>query len=478
MSRQWPLPEGSYRVSSRFQGRVNPVTGAAEHHSGVDLACPDGTPFYACAGGTIKYIGPASGYGQWIVVDHPDSEGGGCSEYGHMWDAFATGLRAGQKVSAGQLLGYVGSNGQATGPHLHLTVWERAYGGRRIDPETWLAGAPHVPLGGGKAGVSSGGKAPEIGGSMTTSYVIDVSEHQNGMSLVQAGREGIVGAILRTTDGTYRDSCFQSHLADAKQAGMVTAAYHFCRRPNEGTTVAQQVEASVAVMGSSPQPMWLDVETPGGFSGSLVAQFKAEFERRGIHVIGAYSYVPYWEGQMAGGEPDSHQFGKFWVAAYPGGSGSPAAIYARNGGNAAARWDYPLGNQKPSMWQFTDRASVAGRQVDCSAFRGTKAQLQQLFTGGQTTGGEEGTMTVSEADRVIQYIKAFVGPIGSDVKDVREQMTGGRNAGQYPGWSLATVLANARKKGFKGLTVMECQAVLLVGTEDDIAAARAAAGTK
>lgn len=143
--RQWPLPEGSYKITSRFAGRINPVTGAPETHSGTDLAAPDGTPFYACAGGTIKYLGAATGYGRWLVIDHPDSEGGGCSEYGHMW-ADLPGLRVGQWVDRGQLIGHIGSNGQSTGPHLHLTVWERAYGGRRIDPETWLDGCPHPPL--------------------------------------------------------------------------------------------------------------------------------------------------------------------------------------------------------------------------------------------------------------------------------------------------------------------------------------------
>lgn len=143
MARQWPLPKGSFQITSRFAGRLNPVTGRPENHSGTDFAAPDGTPFYACASGTVQYIGSASGYGQWIVIDHPDSEGGGCTEYGHMWNAFATNLKQGQWVHSGQLIGYVGSNGESTGPHLHLTVWERGIGGKRIDPETWLSGSPY-----------------------------------------------------------------------------------------------------------------------------------------------------------------------------------------------------------------------------------------------------------------------------------------------------------------------------------------------
>lgn len=147
MARQWPMKKDSYTLTSGFGPRWG------THHSGLDFGAPDGTPFYACAGGTVKYIGPADGYGQWIVIDHPAGEGGGCTEYGHMWNAFATGLKVGDWVSAGQLIGFVGSNGQSTGPHLHLTVWEYAYGGKRIDPEVWLQNSPHP----GEVSVQSGG---------------------------------------------------------------------------------------------------------------------------------------------------------------------------------------------------------------------------------------------------------------------------------------------------------------------------------
>lgn len=176
MARQWPLPRGTFTITSRFAGRTNPVTGRPENHSGTDFAAPDGTPFYACAGGTVTHIGPASGYGQWIVIDHPDSEGGGATEYGHMWNAFATGLRVGSTVTAGQKIGYIGSNGQSTGPHLHLTVWRYARGGERVDPETWLYGRPYPPVGGGSvtggkpaAGLTAATLARAMGGSISTS---------------------------------------------------------------------------------------------------------------------------------------------------------------------------------------------------------------------------------------------------------------------------------------------------------------------
>ena len=142
-NRCWPLPKSKIRITSRFAGRTNPVTGRRESHSGTDFAAPDGTPFYAVADGTVQHVGPASGYGHMIVIDHPAEVGGGGSEYGHMWNAYATGLKVGDKVRKGQLLGYVGSNGQSTGAHLHLTIYERGYRSKRVDPETWLAGADY-----------------------------------------------------------------------------------------------------------------------------------------------------------------------------------------------------------------------------------------------------------------------------------------------------------------------------------------------
>jgi len=139
MARYWPLPNGSYSISSPFGQRGN------SFHYGVDFAAADGTKIYAAQGGTVAHIGPAQGFGQWIVLDHPASEGGGTTVYGHMWNAYATGLKQGQWVHAGQHIGYVGSNGQSSGPHLHFevhpTVWRA---GSQINPLPWLANAQHV----------------------------------------------------------------------------------------------------------------------------------------------------------------------------------------------------------------------------------------------------------------------------------------------------------------------------------------------
>ena len=413
-----PLAAGTYTVSSGFGARWGTT------HYGQDYACPIGTPLYAVADGIVvqgseRPQGSVSGFGSWIWLDCQASIGQDII-YGHV-DHGGILVQAGDRVIAGQIIGHSGNEGQSTGPHCHVECWSAPgrLGGAAHDPATFLADATEP----GAAIEPSTGGSPAM-----TIFGIDVSEHQDGMSLAQAKREGMSFAFIRTTDGTYRDSCYRSHLDDAESAGLVTAAYHFCRRPDEGTSVAQQVQASLDVMGEKVRPLWLDVETPGGFSGDLVAQFKAEFERRGVHVAGVYSYVPYWEGQM-GVEPDSHAFGPFWVAGYPvAPGGSPAQIYAALGGDGNRQWSHPLGNQQPSIWQFTDRATVAGHQVDANAFRGSADALQTLINGGEAATSEEDDMFTDDDRAALLDCRAMLQTLCA------QDMGDANITGPYGGW--------------------------------------------
>lgn len=411
-------------------------------HFGVDYGVAGGAggkPIYAIKDGTVIAAGPASGFGQWIRLDHPASVGGNESVYGHIIPE----VHAGQQVREGQRIGRINPDSSTNGgvaPHLHIEVYRytwvaparRVLGQTILDPQEVLRGARWP----GEAQPAQETK-PTKGGTL---FGVDVSEHQDGMSLAQAKREGIEFAIIRTTDGTHKDRCYRSHLEDAEGAGMLTAAYHYLRNPSEGTTIQQQVQASLEVMGSMKRPMWIDVETNAGLRAEHIRACKREFERRGVRVIGCYSYVPYWEGRITSGEPDSHEFGAFWVAAYGGNPrGKPRDIYP---GDNHRQWDYPLGNQKPALWQFGSNALVAGHAVDINAYRGTRAELGALFTGDKPK--EELSMAdiqkiLDHIDRKTEETKRYVDiritdPIGSDVKDIRQQITGGRDAGEYPGW--------------------------------------------
>lgn len=103
------------RISSGFSMRKHPISGQWKRHAGVDFAAATGTPIRAAGDGTIEFIGVQGGYGNFVVIKHWDKY---TTAYAHM-NGFARGMRKGSKVSQGQVIGYVGSTGWSTGPHLH-----------------------------------------------------------------------------------------------------------------------------------------------------------------------------------------------------------------------------------------------------------------------------------------------------------------------------------------------------------------------
>ncbi len=102
------------RVSSGFGGRDHPLHHKWAQHKGVDFAAPTGTKVFASGEGTVEFVGQQNGYGNLIILRHA---GGYSTYYAHL-SGFA-GLRDGQHVGQGEVIGYVGSTGWATGPHLH-----------------------------------------------------------------------------------------------------------------------------------------------------------------------------------------------------------------------------------------------------------------------------------------------------------------------------------------------------------------------
>nr|WP_198428105.1 M23 family metallopeptidase [Nocardia bovistercoris] len=143
LRRTLPLATGTFSISDTFGSRGG-------EHKGVDMAAPDGTPMFSVSDGRVVAAGPASGFGNWIVVDSVDTNGRSYSAvYGHMWDSGVL-VRVGDTVRAGQQIGLVGSAGQSSGPHLHFEIVPggRFTGGRQIDPMPWLDGAPTPDLGG------------------------------------------------------------------------------------------------------------------------------------------------------------------------------------------------------------------------------------------------------------------------------------------------------------------------------------------
>jgi murein DD-endopeptidase MepM/ murein hydrolase activator NlpD len=121
-----PVPGG---ISSPFGPRYHPILHYTRVHSGADMSAGSGTPIHACRSGVVVIAGSQGGYGNAVVIDHG---GGMATLYAHQ-SSIATSV--GAHVAAGQVIGYVGSTGMSTGPHLHFEV---RLSGNPVDPAPYL----------------------------------------------------------------------------------------------------------------------------------------------------------------------------------------------------------------------------------------------------------------------------------------------------------------------------------------------------
>lgn len=122
-------PLDAYRTSSNYGMRQHPVVGGLRAHKGIDLAAPTGTPIYATADGMVSKAEWFSSYGNFIAIQHgAELE----TRFGHL---SRIAVSAGQRVRKGDLIGYVGSTGRSTGPHLHYEV---RVDGQAVDPTPYM----------------------------------------------------------------------------------------------------------------------------------------------------------------------------------------------------------------------------------------------------------------------------------------------------------------------------------------------------
>ncbi|MHA6784040.1 M23 family metallopeptidase [Pseudonocardia saturnea] len=123
---------GDSAFAQPVTGRVTSLSGPrwGRTHNGLDVANAIGTPIFAVTDGVVEKSGPASGFGLWVVLRHPD---GTRSVYGHINRTY---VEVGQQVSAGAQIAEVGNRGFSTGPHLHLEIWDDD--GTKLDPTAWL----------------------------------------------------------------------------------------------------------------------------------------------------------------------------------------------------------------------------------------------------------------------------------------------------------------------------------------------------
>ncbi len=118
------------RISSGFGTRFHPIDKKTKFHGGIDIAVPKGTPVGAAAEGIVKFAGWKGGYGNLVIIEHPD---GTQTRYGHNDKLL---VAEGQKISAGEKISLSGSTGKSTGPHLHFEV---RINGKPVDPQKYLS---------------------------------------------------------------------------------------------------------------------------------------------------------------------------------------------------------------------------------------------------------------------------------------------------------------------------------------------------
>ena len=131
----WPCPSCTY-ITSRVGYRWHPVSGQWKYHSGLDIGAAYGASIVASDGGTVTIAGVNGGYGNCVMIDHGN---GYYTLYGHM---SSIAVSVGQSVSKGATIGYVGSTGVSTGPHLHFEIRQ---GTTILDPENWFTGLTYAP---------------------------------------------------------------------------------------------------------------------------------------------------------------------------------------------------------------------------------------------------------------------------------------------------------------------------------------------
>lgn len=365
--RCWPMARGCV-VTSGFEMRWGSM------HWGIDLGWDGGSgglPVFAAQDGTVAMAGPASGFGRWVVLDHPTEAGGGTTVYGHIIPEVAVG----QLVAAGQRIAHINPDSNTNGgvpPHLHFEVhryvWSQP-GPDRLDPAPWLAGASYP----GDAG-------PPQEGTPSVLYGIDVSNHQGNFDFAAAKLEGFAFATHKVTEGDgYRDPFWPRAREQMREHFPGTfGGYVFCRRDSHPE---READLLLEHLGDRSIPIQLDYEdTQGGGSvEDMWARIHA-IEARGMRVFS--SYVPRWFWQSRMGSQALGDVPALWNSHYVTGTGYASTLYETSPGTVAAGWaDFHPG-APVRILQFSEKARVAGQaSVDVNAYRGSALELTALFAG-------------------------------------------------------------------------------------------------
>ncbi|MFM2388921.1 MAG: hypothetical protein RLZZ437_476 [Pseudomonadota bacterium] len=177
-------------LTSKFGPRFHPILKVTKLHAGVDWAAPTGTPIVAIGAGNISFLGVAGGYGNVIYIEHGN---GIQSRYAHM-DAFGPGMANGKAVNKGDLIGYVGTTGRSTGPHLHFEIH---VAGSPVDPLNF--NAPGGGGGGGSAPVAVSSGVASAAVETLTDVIIQVESGGNAAAKNPLSSATGLGQFIEST---------------------------------------------------------------------------------------------------------------------------------------------------------------------------------------------------------------------------------------------------------------------------------------
>ena len=214
-----------------------------------------------------------------------------------------------------------------------------------------------------------------------TEFLVDIAKYQAGLNIAEVKREGFSAVLARAStgyDGGTKDSQFASFKSQAKKAGIMFGAYHFLY-PANSVSVDHQANVCASAVGDKSIPVMIDHEPDGSSAPTPSIDTAVNFAKamRGKGYRVPLWYLPHWVWQDHLGSPSlPRDSGLSLVSSdYVSGSGYASTLYP---GDNGAGWD-AYGGLTPVIWQFTDQAEVAGQLIDADAFRGSYAELKNLF---------------------------------------------------------------------------------------------------
>ena len=403
-----PVPKG-FKVTSGFGPRWGTT------HWGTDYGCGNNAdkPVYAVKDGTVTRAGAASGFGRWVTIDHPASNGGGETVYGHVIPE----VTPGQKVREGQRIARIDGNQATNGgvvPHLHFE-WHRYSwappGPNRLNPEVMLKGAKWV----------GDTPAPVRAATAVAANVLDWTArftfgrprptHQIRNIIVHVTvnapgtpAENVATYQINSRSGSYHELTDTSikHLIENTDDWLTWSS------GNYGNDIG--LHRSFVMWGNETRAQWLKYDRMLREAAKRDAQWCKRYNIPPVKLTpadlraGKRGFCGHLETGQAWGGTDH----------VDPGTGFP--------------WDIYLGYVREYI------NGTNQKQED------TNVLTPKYFT---------------------DFIKGFIGPLISDAKDIRQQLTGGRDAGQYPGWSVSQLVKNYQSKPGDNGTLPEMLAVAL-----------------